>query len=80
MRLFTLALALWFGLPAGPALASQQGVLAGKNWKLMDLCSKEAQTAFPDFTAEANAKRDAKLKECLAARNLAPRESLSPPR
>jgi len=36
----------------------------------MDQCAKEAQTAFPDHTAEANAKRDAKLKECLAAKKL----------
>ena len=28
----------------------------------MDQCAKEAQTAFPDHTAEANAKRDAKLE------------------
>jgi hypothetical protein len=40
----------------------------------MDTCTRQAQTAFPDFTAESNAKRDAKLKECLAGRNLPPRE------
>ena len=61
-----------------PARASQQGVVAMKNWKTMDLCSKEAQTAFPDFTADAQAKRDAKLKECLAGKNLPPREPLAP--
>ena len=52
------------------ALASQSGSQTMKNWKTMDQCAKEAQTAFPDHTAEANAKRDAKLKECLAAKNL----------
>ena len=40
----------------------------------------QAQAAFPDFTPEANAKRDAKLKECLEANRLAPRESVSPGR
>ena len=61
-------------LVLSPARASQQGVVAMKNWKTMDQCAKEAQTAFPDHTAEANAKRDAKLKECLAAKNLPPRQ------
>ena len=41
---------------------------------------KQAQTAFPDFTVEANAKRDAKLKECLAGKNLPPRELPAPAR
>jgi hypothetical protein len=66
----------------GPAAASasQQGVVAITRWKLMDKCAVQAQAAFPDFTAEANAKRDAKLKECLAGQNLPPREPVSPPR
>jgi len=61
-------------LPAIPAAASQQGATVVTNWKSMDRCAKEAQTAFPDFTAEANAKRDAKLKACLAGQNLPPRQ------
>ena len=65
--------------PTG-AMASQQGSLATKNWKLMDKCNREAQTAFPDFTAQANAQRDAKVKECLEGKNLPPREPLSPVR
>jgi hypothetical protein len=67
-------------LLAAPAVASQQGVVAVQNWKAMDLCNRQAQAAFPDFTAEANAKRDAKLKECLTGRNLPPREGASPGR
>jgi hypothetical protein len=63
-----------------PAWASQQGVGTIRNWKTMDLCAKEAQAAFPDFTAEAQVKRDAKLKECLAGKNLPPREPLAPGR
>jgi len=57
-----------------PAIASQQGVVATQKWKGMDRCAKEAQAAFPDFTAEANAKRDEKMKECLESGNLPPRD------
>lgn len=60
-------------LPAA-ALASQQGVVVVQKWKMSDKCAQQAQAAFPDFTPEANAKRDAKLKECLAGQNLPPRE------
>ena len=65
-------------LALAPARASQQGVVAMKNWKTMDLCARDAQAAFPDFTADAQAKRDAKLKECLAGKNLPPREPHAP--
>ena len=78
MALPILALALL--LAPGSARASQQGVVATKNWKSMDLCAKEAQAAFPDYSADSQAKRDAKLKECLAGENLPPREPLAPGR
>ena len=65
---------------AGAAQASQQGTVADKKWKAMDVCARQAQAAYPDFTTEANAKRDAKLKECLAGQNLPPRESAAPGR
>jgi membrane protease subunit (stomatin/prohibitin family) len=64
---------------AGTAEASQQGQGVLNNWKTADKCAKQAQAAYPDYSAEANAKRDAKLKECLNAGNLAPRQPLSPP-
>ena len=64
---------------AGAAQASQQGQVVLNNWKAADKCAKQAQAAYPDFSAEANAKRDAKLKECLNSGNLAPRQTLSPP-
>jgi hypothetical protein len=75
-----LVFALWLApmLALAPARASQQGVVATKNWKTMDLCAKEAQTAFPDFTADSRAKRDTKLKECLAGKNLPSRSPLAP--
>ena len=75
-----------FGFPSATALllligtaeASQQGHTAVVSWKAADKCAKQAQAAFPDYNAESNAKRDAKLKECLNASNLAPRQPLSP--
>ncbi len=78
-RAFTLCLAYLALAPAAWA-GSQQGTVATKNWKSMDQCARDAQTAFPDFTADSNAKRDTKLKECLAGKNLPPREPLAPGR
>jgi hypothetical protein len=60
------------------AAATQEGNQAMANWKAMDLCAKRAQAAFPDFTADSNAKRDAKLKECLSGANLPPRQPEMP--
>jgi hypothetical protein len=45
-------------------------------WKASDKCAAAAQKAFPDFTAESNAKRDALMKNCLASQNLPPRGDL----
>jgi hypothetical protein len=67
------SLALCLVLATATAQASQQGLQVIKNWKVADLCAKQAQQAFPNFTPEANAKRDAKLKECLEGANLPPR-------
>jgi hypothetical protein len=83
MNRFAMALpilALSLALAPGAARASQQGVVATKKWKTMDLCAKEAQAAFPDYGADSQAKRDAKLKECLEGNNLPPREPLAPGR
>jgi hypothetical protein len=66
-------------LVAGTAAASQQGQTATVAWRAADKCAKQAQAAFPDYDAESNAKRDAKLKECLNAGNLAPRQPMSQP-
>ena len=56
--------------------ASQQGVIEMQRWRAMDVCAKQAQAAFPDFTADANQKRDARLQECLRGNNLPPRAPL----
>jgi hypothetical protein len=74
----SLILALGLALGAVPAIASQQGVVALQKWKSMDLCAKQAQTAFPDFTADANAKRDEKMRQCLEGQNLPPRAVPAP--
>jgi len=63
----------------GAAEASQQGQVVLSYWKAADKCAKQAQAAYPDYNAESNAKRDAKLKECLNAGNLTPRQPLSEP-
>jgi hypothetical protein len=60
--------------------ASSQSIITQQRWKVMDKCAKAAQDAFPDFNAEANAKREAKLQECPVGQNLPPRESASPGR
>ena len=65
---------LILALASATAGASQQGIVVMKNWKTMDKCAQEAQTAFPDFTADSNAKRAAKEKDCLERKNLPPRE------
>jgi hypothetical protein len=67
-------------LAPAAARASQQGLVVTKNWKTMDKCASEAQTAFPDFTAESNEKRAAKEKDCLTRQNLPPRETPAPGR
>ena len=66
-------------LAAGAAQATVQGTTALLKWKTMDNCAKQAQQAFPDFSAASNAKRDAALQNCLNANNLPPREPSSPP-
>lgn len=70
------ALALWaMCAHAG----TRQGQQAIKNWKQMDSCAKEAQTAYPNFDADSNVRRDAKLKACLNLHQLPPREPFSAP-
>jgi len=79
MNRFAFVLVAAFFLSAVNAGATQQGQSALRSWKTMDICARQAQTAYPDFSAEANAKRDAKLKECLNANGLPPRQPLGQP-
>ena len=71
-------LALIMLVAGNAAAATQEGVTAMANWKAMDNCARQAQAAFPDFNADSNAKRDAKLRACLAGSNLPPRQPETP--
>ena len=79
MNRLALLLGAMLLLLAGTVEASQQGQTAVGYWKAADKCAKQAQAAYPDYSAEANAKRDAALKNCLNGSNLAPRQPLSQP-
>lgn len=68
-------------LSAAPsASATDTGLRMMRNWAEADKCTREAQQAFPDYSAEAYAKRDARVRDCLAAHHLPPREPLAPGR
>ena len=75
---YSLAAVLPFLIGAAEG-ATAQGQQVNTNWRAADKCAKEAQAAYPDYSAESNAKRDAQLKACLNSYNLAPREPLSQP-
>ncbi len=67
-------------LLSGPAqTTTQQGRDVSANWRTADKCAKKAQAAYPDYSAESNAKRDTSLKDCLKLYNLTPRQPLSQP-
>jgi hypothetical protein len=78
IRLAAATLAVGLCLVPGAAFATQAGQAAIQKWSLTDQCAREAQAAFPDYSAEAVAKRDAKLNECLQSKDLPPRAPLSP--
>ena len=75
---YSLATVLLFLIGTAEA-ATQQGQQVNSNWRTADKCAKQAQAAYPDYSAESNAKRDAQLKACLNSNNLAPRGPLSQP-
>jgi hypothetical protein len=77
-RVIAIVVLLLVFAPGAAQAISQQATGVMRNWKTGDTCARQAQTAFPDFTPEANAKRDAKLKECLETNHLAPREPGTP--
>jgi len=79
MKRFALLLVPFLLLSPAGARATQQGQTTLLNFKTMDKCARQAQTAYPEFNADSNAKRDAKLKECLRANGLPPREPLAQP-
>jgi hypothetical protein len=75
LPMFRLAIAALLLALAGAAHAAetQEGAIVMRKWATMDQCAKKAQAAFPDFTPDANAKREAQLRACLESQNLPPR-------
>lgn len=74
-----IAIAVWLVAPTLPAAAvanTMEGNWMINRWSASDKCAAAARRAFPDYTAEANAKRDAQFQRCLAGQNLPPRGSL----
>jgi hypothetical protein len=75
-----LAILLTVVLPWLPraAVADQQWKTNSAIWKLRDVCTTQAQKAYPDYTPESNAKRKKALDACLRQNNL-PVEGSSAP-
>lgn len=76
-----LALALALALPAlAPQRAEADANWKQSNavWRAMDKCTRDAQKRFPDYTREANGKREAYRQQCLRSANL-PGEADPPP-
>ena len=70
--------AIFLGLSVPPAMAiSLNGNVMMRNWAASDHCAAQAQKQFPDYTPEANAKRDNAMKQCLAQGELPPRQDLN---
>lgn len=67
--------ALW--LPT-PASADQNWKTSSTVWRAMDKCTDQAQKAFPDYTPESNAKREAARQKCLRGGNLPGDASTAP--
>ncbi|HTZ35255.1 MAG TPA: hypothetical protein VMB84_04470 [Stellaceae bacterium] len=65
-----------------PGAASAQTTQFGRQminrWNSADRCALAAQHDFPDFTPESLAKRDNRMKQCLAEQALPPRAPLAP--
>lgn len=78
-RALLAAAAVATALAPATANATAQGIGAMQNWKGVDKCAFQAHQAFPDYTAEANAKRDAAMKACISGGFLPPRNLQSAP-
>jgi len=65
-------------LPTAAMAQTAYGKQVIGRWTASDRCIRAAQKAFPDYTADAMAKRDDLLKRCLAGQNLAPRAAELP--
>jgi hypothetical protein len=79
MKLFAVSLLAALAVSTVAVQATQPGRSAVLNWKIMDVCAKQAQTAYPDYNAESNARRDEALNQCLNANMLPPRQPSAKP-
>jgi hypothetical protein len=66
-------------IPGAAMAVSPYGQQMMHTWGSTDRCAAAAQKAFPDYTPESNAKRDANMKQCLSGANLPPRSDLDHP-
>ena len=66
LLLALIAATLW----AGRAAADDKLRQSDTAWKAMDNCTRAAIKAYPDYTAEALAKREAQRRLCLRRGNL----------
>ncbi|HEX7970418.1 MAG TPA: hypothetical protein VF502_19500 [Stellaceae bacterium] len=57
-------------LCVGRAAADEKLRQSDAVWKAMDSCTRAAIKAYPDYTAEALAKREVERRLCLRRRNL----------
>jgi hypothetical protein len=78
LRLALLIAAAGALLLPDPAKADQNWKSSSAVWKAMDNCTRAAQKAYPDYTPESNAKREASRQACLRSANL-PGEASPPP-
>ena len=67
LALWLILAALW--LPT-PASADQDWKTNSAIWRAMDKCTDAALKAYPDYTPESNAKREAARQKCLRGGNL----------
>jgi hypothetical protein len=79
MKLFAVSLLAALAASIVAAQATQPGRSVLTNWKVMDVCTRQAQTAYPDYNADSNAKRDEALNQCLNANMLPPRQPWARP-
>jgi type II secretory pathway component PulL len=71
------AILLALSVPSAAMAMSLNGNVMMRNWAASDRCAAQAQKQFPDYTPEANAKRDNAMKQCLAQSELPPRQDLN---
>ncbi|HXY98673.1 MAG TPA: hypothetical protein VEI03_01645 [Stellaceae bacterium] len=73
------AMAALFLAGAPPAAADQNWKTSSAVWKAMDKCTDAARKAYPDYTRESNAKREAARQTCLRTGNLPGEAAATPP-